>query len=162
MGSAAAASLEAQALLQEPASAAPSPTPASCKSWQPATSSPPSPRASVTGPRAYRRGRRVRLGPKAAATTIPTGRSAGGEHPAHDGGRRHRHQGGLEAHRQLLLSRPKNGALRWDITQREYNRAHGLTPGGDGPSRAGQIRRRGRDLGAELDRDGVEASAPST
>jgi hypothetical protein len=42
-----------------------------------------------------------------------------------------------------------------EITKREYNRAQGLTPGGDGPSRAGQIRRRGRDLGAEIARDGA-------
>ncbi|KAK1664494.1 hypothetical protein QYE76_052653 [Lolium multiflorum] len=48
-----------------------------------------------------------------------------------------------------------------EITQREYNRAHGLTPGGDNPSRAGQIRRRGRDLGAEIDRDGADEPAPS-
>ncbi|KAK1609247.1 hypothetical protein QYE76_032920 [Lolium multiflorum] len=48
-----------------------------------------------------------------------------------------------------------------EITQREYNRAHGLTPGGDGPSRAGQIRRRGRDLGAEIARDGAPSPAPS-
>ncbi|KAK1627193.1 hypothetical protein QYE76_001508 [Lolium multiflorum] len=48
-----------------------------------------------------------------------------------------------------------------EITQREYNRAHNLTPGGDGPSRAGQIRRRGRDLGAEIARDGAPSPAPS-
>ncbi|KAK1668543.1 hypothetical protein QYE76_056702 [Lolium multiflorum] len=48
-----------------------------------------------------------------------------------------------------------------EITQREYNRAHGLTPGGDGPSRAGQIRRRGRDLGAEIARDGAPSPTPS-
>ncbi|KAK1693563.1 hypothetical protein QYE76_010260 [Lolium multiflorum] len=71
----------------------------------------------------------------------------------------------LEAHRQLLLKQTEELAAakrQWEITQREYNRAHGLTPGGDGPSRAGQIRRRGRDLGAEIDRDGAEAPAPST
>ncbi|KAK1642782.1 hypothetical protein QYE76_060587 [Lolium multiflorum] len=45
--------------------------------------------------------------------------------------------------------------------QREYNRAHGLTPGGDEPSRAGHIRRRGRDLGAEIARDGAPSPAPS-
>ncbi|KAK1661764.1 hypothetical protein QYE76_049923 [Lolium multiflorum] len=48
-----------------------------------------------------------------------------------------------------------------EITQREYNRAHGLTPGGDEPSRAGHIRRRGRDLGAEIARDGAPSPAPS-
>ncbi|KAK1627955.1 hypothetical protein QYE76_002270 [Lolium multiflorum] len=48
-----------------------------------------------------------------------------------------------------------------EITQREYNRAHGLTPGGDEPSRAGHVRRRGRDLGAEIDRDGAPSPALS-
>ncbi|KAK1606049.1 hypothetical protein QYE76_029722 [Lolium multiflorum] len=64
----------------------------------------------------------------------------------------------LEAHRQLLLKQTEELAAakrQMEITQREYNRAHGLTPGGDGPSRAGQIRRRGRDLGAEIARDGA-------
>jgi hypothetical protein len=32
----------------------------------------------------------------------------------------------------------------------EYNVAHGFTPAGDGPSRAGQVRQQGRELGAEL------------
>jgi hypothetical protein len=32
----------------------------------------------------------------------------------------------------------------------EYNVAHGFTPAGDGPSWAGQVRQRGRELGAEL------------
>ncbi|KAK1556108.1 hypothetical protein QYE76_037138, partial [Lolium multiflorum] len=70
----------------------------------------------------------------------------------------------LEAHRVLLLKQTEELAAakrQWDITQREYNRAHGLTPGGDNPSRAGQIRRRGRDLGAEIDRDGADEPAPS-
>ncbi|KAK1647766.1 hypothetical protein QYE76_065571 [Lolium multiflorum] len=70
----------------------------------------------------------------------------------------------LEAHRVLLLKQTEELAAakrQWDITQREYNRAHGLSPGGDNPSRAGQIRRRGRDLGAEIDRDGADAPAPS-
>ncbi|KAK1646457.1 hypothetical protein QYE76_064262 [Lolium multiflorum] len=70
----------------------------------------------------------------------------------------------LEAHRVLLLKQTEELAAakrQWDITQREYNRAHGLTPGGDNPSRAGQIRRRGRDLGAEIDRDGADAPATS-
>ncbi|KAK1653227.1 hypothetical protein QYE76_071032 [Lolium multiflorum] len=70
----------------------------------------------------------------------------------------------LEAHRVLLLKQTEELAAakrQWDITQREYNRAHGLTPGGDNPSRAGEIRRRGRDLGAEIDRDGADEPAPS-
>ncbi|KAK1617033.1 hypothetical protein QYE76_022550 [Lolium multiflorum] len=48
-----------------------------------------------------------------------------------------------------------------EINQREYNRAHGFTPAGDNPSRAGQIRRRGGGLGAEIARDGAESPAPS-
>jgi hypothetical protein len=32
----------------------------------------------------------------------------------------------------------------------EYNTTQGYTPAGDGPSRAGQVRQRGRDLGEEL------------
>ncbi|KAK1670608.1 hypothetical protein QYE76_058767 [Lolium multiflorum] len=70
----------------------------------------------------------------------------------------------LEAHRQLLLKQTEELAAakrQMEITQREYNRAHGLTPGGDGPSRAGQIRRRGRDLGAEIARDGAPSPTPS-
>jgi hypothetical protein len=35
-------------------------------------------------------------------------------------------------------------------TLHEYNTAQGYMPAGDGPSRAGQVRQRGRDLGAEL------------
>jgi hypothetical protein len=35
-------------------------------------------------------------------------------------------------------------------TINEYNIAHGFTPAGDGPSRAGQVRQRGCELGAEL------------
>ncbi|KAK1610784.1 hypothetical protein QYE76_034457 [Lolium multiflorum] len=70
----------------------------------------------------------------------------------------------LEAHRQLLLKQTEELAAakrQMEITQREYNRAHGLTPGGDEPSRAGHIRRRGRDLGAEIARDGAPSPAPS-
>jgi hypothetical protein len=33
---------------------------------------------------------------------------------------------------------------------REYNTVQGYMPAGDGPSRAGQVRQRGRDLGTEL------------
>ncbi|KAK1699406.1 hypothetical protein QYE76_016103 [Lolium multiflorum] len=64
----------------------------------------------------------------------------------------------LEEHRQLLLKQTEELA---EITQREFNRAHGLTPAGDNPSRAGQIRRRGGALGAEIARDGAESPAPS-
>ncbi|KAK1678494.1 hypothetical protein QYE76_039342 [Lolium multiflorum] len=70
----------------------------------------------------------------------------------------------LEEHRQLLLKQTEELAAakrQWEITQREFNRAHGLTPAGDNPSRAGQIRRRGGALGAEIARDGAESPAPS-
>ncbi|KAK1618087.1 hypothetical protein QYE76_023604 [Lolium multiflorum] len=69
----------------------------------------------------------------------------------------------LEAHRQLLLKQTEELAAakrRWRSPS-EYNRAHGLTPGGDEPSRAGQIRRRGHDLGAEIARDGAPSPTPS-
>ncbi|KAK1679976.1 hypothetical protein QYE76_040824 [Lolium multiflorum] len=70
----------------------------------------------------------------------------------------------LEEHRQLLLKQTEELAAakrQWEISQREFNRAHGLTPAGDNPSRAGQIRRRGGALGAEIARDGAESPAPS-
>jgi hypothetical protein len=43
---------------------------------------------------------------------------------------------------------------------REYNTAQGYTPAGDGPSRAGQVRQRGRDLGMELNRAAPSAKSP--
>ncbi|KAK1648016.1 hypothetical protein QYE76_065821 [Lolium multiflorum] len=70
----------------------------------------------------------------------------------------------LEEHRQLLLKQTEELAAakrQWEISQREFNRAHGLTPAGDNPSRAGQIRRRGGGLGAEIARDGAASPAPS-
>jgi hypothetical protein len=42
----------------------------------------------------------------------------------------------------------------------EYNVAHGFTPAGDGPSRAGQVRQRGRELGAELNQAAPSAKLP--
>ncbi|KAK1618018.1 hypothetical protein QYE76_023535 [Lolium multiflorum] len=69
----------------------------------------------------------------------------------------------LETHRQLLLKQRKSCLLAaMEITQREYNRAHGLTPAGDNPSRAGQIRRRGGGLGAEIARDGATRLTSTT
>jgi hypothetical protein len=70
----------------------------------------------------------------------------------------------LEAHRQLLLKQADELAAakrQLEITRREYDHAHGFTPGGNDPSRAGQIRRRGGGLGAEIDRDGADSPAPS-
>jgi hypothetical protein len=45
-------------------------------------------------------------------------------------------------------------------TLHEYNTAHGFTPAGDGPSRAGQVRQRGRELGAELNQAAPSAKLP--
>jgi hypothetical protein len=42
----------------------------------------------------------------------------------------------------------------------EYNTAHGFTPAGDGPSRAGQVRQRGRVLDAELNQAAPSAKLP--
>jgi hypothetical protein len=43
---------------------------------------------------------------------------------------------------------------------REYNTAQGYTPAGDGPSRAGQVRQRGHDLGTELNQAAPSAKLP--
>jgi hypothetical protein len=45
-------------------------------------------------------------------------------------------------------------------TINEYNVAHGFTPAGDGPSRAGQVRQRGHELGAELNQAAPSAKLP--
>jgi hypothetical protein len=45
-------------------------------------------------------------------------------------------------------------------TINEYNIAHGFTPAGDGPSRAGQVCQQGRDLGAELNQAAPSAKLP--
>jgi hypothetical protein len=45
-------------------------------------------------------------------------------------------------------------------TINEYNVAHGFTPAGDGPSRTGQVRQRGRELGAELNQAAPSAKLP--
>jgi hypothetical protein len=42
----------------------------------------------------------------------------------------------------------------------EYNTAQGYTPAGDGPSRAGQVRQGGRDLGEELNQAAPSAKLP--
>ncbi|KAK1646049.1 hypothetical protein QYE76_063854 [Lolium multiflorum] len=58
----------------------------------------------------------------------------------------------LEAHRQLLLQQADELATakrQLAITRREYEHAHGFTPGGNNPSRAGMIRRRGGGLGRD-------------
>jgi hypothetical protein len=45
-------------------------------------------------------------------------------------------------------------------TINEYNVAHGFTPAGDGPSRAGQVHQRGRELGVELNQAAPSAKLP--
>jgi hypothetical protein len=42
----------------------------------------------------------------------------------------------------------------------EYNTAHGFTPAEDGPSRAGQVRQRGREMGAELNQASPSVNLP--
>jgi hypothetical protein len=51
---------------------------------------------------------------------------------------------------------------RWRVLSmiQEYNTAHGFTPAGDGPSRAGQVRQRGRELGMELNQAAPSAKMP--
>ncbi|KAK1682885.1 hypothetical protein QYE76_043733 [Lolium multiflorum] len=121
--------------------------------------------ATVAPPRyrARSRCRRIRLGRKGAATTVPAGGSPGkAEHPAHAGADPTTIEKDLEEHRRLLLKQTEEPAAQSAVgDQREFNRAHGLTPAGDNPSRAGQIRRRGGALGAEIARDGAESPAPS-
>jgi hypothetical protein len=70
---------------------------------------------------------------------------------------------GLERTRLNLLKE----AVDVDDTRRrvlstinEYNVAHGFTPAGDGPSLAGQVRQRGRELGAELNQAAPSARLP--
>jgi hypothetical protein len=53
-----------------------------------------------------------------------------------------------DAHRRVLS------------TLHEYNTAQGYTPAGDGPSRAGQVRQQGRDLGAELNQAAPSVKLP--
>jgi hypothetical protein len=59
----------------------------------------------------------------------------------------------LERTRRNLLKEAigvKDTHRRVLSTLHEYNTAQGYTPAGDGPSRARQVRQRGRELGAEL------------
>jgi hypothetical protein len=48
-----------------------------------------------------------------------------------------------------------------EITQREYNRAHGFTPASINHTRAGPLHRRGSGLGVEINRDGGASPAAS-
>ncbi|KAK1680935.1 hypothetical protein QYE76_041783 [Lolium multiflorum] len=62
----------------------------------------------------------------------------------------------LEAHHQLLLKQTEELAAakrQWEITQREYNRAHGLTPGDDNPTAAEELDRlEGEELRRQTER----------
>jgi hypothetical protein len=67
----------------------------------------------------------------------------------------------LEATRQCILEEALEVAAakrQLETTLREYNSAHGLTPANDQPSRRGEVRRRGGDLGKALARDDQPAS----
>jgi hypothetical protein len=65
--------------------------------------------------------------------------------------------------RNLLKEAVDVDDTRWRVlsTINEYNVAHGFTPAGDGPSRAGQVRQRGRELGAELNQAAPSAKLPA-
>jgi hypothetical protein len=69
----------------------------------------------------------------------------------------------LERTRRALLDKAigvEDTHRRVLSTLREYNTAQGYTPAGDGPSRAGQVRQRGRDLGTELNQAAPSARSP--
>jgi hypothetical protein len=53
-----------------------------------------------------------------------------------------------------------NTRRRVNSTLHEYKTAQGYTLAGDGPSRAGQVRQRGQDLGTELNRAAPSARSP--
>jgi hypothetical protein len=65
-------------------------------------------------------------------------------------------------HRNLLKEAIGVEDTCWRVlsTLHEYNTAQGFTPAGDGPSRAGQVRQRGRELGAELNQAAPSAKLP--
>ncbi|KAM0882594.1 hypothetical protein ACQ4PT_032203 [Festuca glaucescens] len=79
------------------------------------------------------------------------GASGSGPHPPPQPSR-------LEATRAEEVAAAKR---QLEITTREYNRAHVFTPARNDPSRAGQIRRRGGALCAEINRDGEPSPAVS-
>jgi hypothetical protein len=59
----------------------------------------------------------------------------------------------LEQARLALLDKAvgiEDTRRRMNSTIHEYNTVQGYTLAGDGPSRAGQVHQRGRDLGTEL------------
>jgi hypothetical protein len=64
--------------------------------------------------------------------------------------------------RNLLKEAVDIDDTRWRVlsTINEYNVAHGFTPAGDGPSRAGQVCQQGRELGTELNQAAPSAKLP--
>jgi hypothetical protein len=66
------------------------------------------------------------------------------------------------SHRNLLKEAVDVEDTRRRIlsTIQEYNTAHGFTPAGDSPSQAGQVRQRGRELGAELNQASPSVRLP--
>lgn len=73
-------------------------------------------------------------------------------------------QAQLEEQRQHILREATEVARvqqEFDISLREYNTAHGLTPVADMPSCIDDMRNQGRNLNAEVDRDGRSRSSVS-
>jgi len=71
----------------------------------------------------------------------------------------------LELQRLRILEQANEVArsqLEYEINQREYNLAHGLTPAAAGPSKLGLVRSRGGRLQTELNRDGRTARSGSS
>jgi hypothetical protein len=68
-----------------------------------------------------------------------------------------------EQRRNILQEAIEVAQIRqeFDITLREYNKAHGFTPIAAQPSRVGEVRNRGRNLNAEMGRDGRSKSVVS-
>jgi len=70
----------------------------------------------------------------------------------------------LDAARQRILYEAETVAAsqrRLEASLREFNHVHGGTPAAAGPSRLGQVQRRGGDLGNEMLRDGQAGLRPA-
>ena len=70
----------------------------------------------------------------------------------------------LEARRKYVLEQAEVvAAKKRDLERsiREYESAHGLTPAPKQPSRLGEVRNRGKNLNAEIARDGRPRGAAS-
>jgi hypothetical protein len=69
----------------------------------------------------------------------------------------------LERTRITLLSKAvdiEDTRRRVNSTLHEYDTMQGFRPAGNGPSRAGQVRQQGRELGMELDHVASPARSP--